>query len=346
MHAHTHAHTHARTHACTHARAHTHTHTHTQPSGLTVRLPIRWKTAISAPFGMNNAHCIYFKKENKLLFGGGNATGDREKRILEYDVSSQTWGEFPVYVLRLFAIAVLGDEVLLVGGFDDVKDEYSNRVSAYVKQGSHWRKHTAMPTPRCEVAAVGYKRWLVVAGGFNGSTTLDVVEVFDSSTSQWSTVPSLPKPSRSLRSAVAVDPSGSGKDVWYLLGKGGQQNRMPAFATSLSLLSSQAGGGGAGLNPWSLLPPPPFDCSGAVAVRGFLLAVGGKQRHAQQQEVYIYLPGTCEWLNVASMPSARHSCSCTSLLVDSKFVVFGGRETKDYSTSFLQGSVSVVTEHK
>ena len=262
--------------------------------------------------------------------------GDNGKRILEYNIGLQTWGEFPMYMFSLFAVAVLENQLLLVGGFNDMKDEYSNRVSVWTKQGSYWRNWTAMPTPRCEVAAVGYKRWLVVAGGFERNGPWDVVEVFDRSTSQWSVADSLPEPCVGLRSTMVIEPSRRGNDVWYLLGEGGIKNHRPAFAASLPLLTSQTG---SGIIAWKILPQPPLKSSGAVAVRGFLLAVGGKDGHSQRQDVHIYLPGTCEWLHVADLPSARHSCACASLL-DSKFVVYGGREKKDFSADFIQASAT------
>ena len=273
------------------------------------------------------------------MVGGGSARGDKEKRILEYSISSQTWGEFPMYMFSLFAVAVLQNQLLLVGGFNDMRDEYSSRVSVWTKQGSYWRNLTAMPTCRSEVAAVGYKRWLVVAGGFQHSGGLDVVEVLDSSTSQWSVAESLPEPCVGLRSTMVMDPSGSGNDVWYLLGEGTlKMNRRPAFAVSLPLLTSHAGSG-QGIIAWKILPQPPYKSSGAVSVRGFLLVVGGKDGHTQRQDVHIYLPGTCEWLHVADLPSARHSCACASLL-DSKFVVYGGKEKEDFSADFIQASIT------
>ncbi len=72
-----------------------------------------------------------------------------------------------------------------------------------------------MPTPRYYPSASSYNNWLVVAGGYHGSS-LCVVEILDVGNQQWSTGPSLPTPWESMKSSTVGD-------TWYPVGGGGDK---------------------------------------------------------------------------------------------------------------------------
>lgn len=277
------------------------------------------------------------RQNSKVIIGGGVGADDDGKRVAFYDEKTDRWTEFGRYPLKLFAIALLNDQLLLVGGYDKIRDEYSGNICKWNRR--FWeRVYTPMPTPRSEATAIGYQHWLVVAGGVNRSrSVLTTVEVLDSTASQWSTVEPLPYGCSGMQSAVYLHPSSPNLSTWYLLGSMEElRHRKASFCVSLSSLVESSEGAGV----WKTLPDPPFSCSGVVVVRGYLLAVGGKDRQSQRKsEVYIYLPGTCEWLHVASLPVARHSCSC-AFLSEGKFLVLGGKEATERSRNVLLGSVT------
>ena len=58
-----------------------------------------------------------------------------------------------------------------------------------------WSKvYPAMPTPRNETVSLTTQHTLIVAGGYNGNRNLNIVEVMDIPTRQWSKASHLPHP--------------------------------------------------------------------------------------------------------------------------------------------------------
>ena len=86
---------------------------------------------------------------------------------------------------------------------DPNTDDPSDQVSVLDCDKKIWTQpFPEMPTARASSSAIGYKRWLVVAGGQVGEEVyhyINVVEVLDTSSKQWykaSSLPgSLPRPS-------------------------------------------------------------------------------------------------------------------------------------------------------
>ena len=236
-------------------------------------------------------------------------------------------------------MAVVQGKLYLVGGFNPTQDEYSNRVSQWNEEGKYWSSiNRDLPVARCDSAAIGYNRYLIVAGGFNGEP-LDTVNILDCENfGHWQTLCALPSPAYALQSTSYISVTRNRNvALWYLLsssrGSGITQNR-PVYAISLQNLVERRG-------TWSVIPDPPFADSGVVTMRGHLLAVGGRDKHAERKEIYMYFPGTCEWLNVASLEYPRHSVTCLPLS-DKKFVVLGGKdESSEYSTKVDQYNMTI-----
>ena len=272
---------------------------------------------------------------NSVVVAGGNADVDNQQQVMYYRPERHSWGALGRYSLSLFAMAVLGGNrlIVLVGGYDLASDTYSNNLVQWDNKGKYWRPiFHPMPTARSDAAAVGYKAYLVVAGGSNGVENLTTVEVLNTLTVEWSTVAPLPVPIEGLvQSVPLVDASRPEADTWYLMGwETGLRQPALTFSLSLTQLTSHLeGGGGMG---WAKLPSPPLACAGAVIFKGCLLAVGGKDRHGgKKADIHLYLPGTCEWLKVSELPVAKHSCCCFPLSSE-EFMIIGGCEATQFST--------------
>ena len=294
-----------------------------QPLGLQVNLPLTFAPTHPAPLGTNSAKAVKMGAA-AVVVAGGNADVDNQQQVMFYRPDCG-WNMLGKYSLSLFAMAVLGEGRLLVlaGGYDRAADTYSNNLVQWDKDAKYWRSvFKPMPTARSDAAAVGYKGYLVVAGGSNGVQNLTTVEVLDTRTVQWSTVTPLPAPIKGLiQSVPMVDPTRPQADTWYIMGC--KTEPAHTFSLSLDCLVAQMGREGGVVN-WAQLPTPPLACCGAVSLRGCLLAVGGKDRHGvKKKDIYLYLPGTCEWLRVSELPVAKHS-SCCFPLSSEKFLVIGG----------------------
>ncbi len=252
------------------------------------------------------------------------------RKIFCFDFRSKKWQEFPAYSYEQFAMAIVRNKLFLVGGYNPSRDEYSSHVTEW-KDGSWVQvKERQLPIARCDAVAIGYKNFLIVAGGFNGAP-LDRVDVLDlDSPGVWQALPSLPQPAYALQSCYHR--VGNTNTIWYLVttSRGcGLDRRKPVFSASLKDLMN-------GTGQWETIPDPPLDDAGAVTFKGHLLAVGGHDQHSTKKDIHMYFPGTNEWLKVADLQHARHSLACVSLS-DRKFVVVGGMEEEvEYSKRVYQ----------
>lgn len=307
-------------------------------SGVKVTVPLFWKKCQQSLSSVHCGQAILYN--SSILYGGGAGVGDNKRRIVRFDLLKAKWEEFSLYLYEFFTMGVVLGKLLVVGGYDTSKDEYSNRLSEWREVGCNWVRiqGSPLPTPRADAVAQGYKKWLIVAGGFNGAP-LDRVDILDcESYGQWHTLSMpLPEPAYALQSAFYQD-SSTGTALWYLMGTSrscGLSRRRPVFFISLTNLLERRGS-------WAVLPDPPLSNPGAVTVRGHLLAVGGHDQHGCKKDVHMFFFGTNEWLKVSELQYPRHSVSCVALSNQkSKFVVLGGRdEEEEYSCKVDQYNIN------
>ena len=116
--------------------------------------------------------------------GGGIADKDEDEHTVMVYQQGLGWRTLPRYRYRYFGMAVLQDQLTLVGGWDSFTSEATNQISVWNAQ--QWTQpYPPMPTPRDSSAVVTYMKWLVVAGGSDGGSFLTAVEVMDSTNKQW-----------------------------------------------------------------------------------------------------------------------------------------------------------------
>eukprot|EP00731_Ephydatia_muelleri_P035807 Em0162g13a len=249
--------------------------------------------ASPAPTSVGNTQCVMWG--DRVCLSGGNASLTDSTSVIVYDCSSQCCGRLS-YVLSHFAMVVLtppssGQRLLIIGGYNRSNDSTTC-----------WSPGAATPKVVCPRS----RCWTLP-------------------TASGTSVAPLPSPSAGMQHQVSGD-------TWYLLGGDGVlANHKRAYAVYmpelvLKVVAADEGREGSEGSVWKTMPEMPLGCPGALVIRGYLFAVGGKDATGQpRKEIYVYLPGTWEWLQVCSLPSARHSC--TSTLVRNKtVVVIGGAQ--------------------
>ncbi len=263
-------------------------------------------------FATNDACAVVLN--GKVYVGGGYAGSEDLYIIHVYTPESDGWSRLPECPVRLFAIAVLNQQLVLVGG---ISRSPQSTVLVWDSASQHWTTpYPTMATARWVPAAIAYQQFLVVAGGINGSS-LTTVEILNSSTKQWSTASPLPIRCYGLTPALVGD-------TLYLLGgnSGLSSPNKQMFSISLPALISHA---------TSRAPPPAWEVtntdltsSTAVSLHNSLLAVGGEDdqdRHSSA--IRLYNPQTRQWAKVGDVPAALSSCSCT-VLSSGELLVLGG----------------------
>ena len=261
--------------------------------------------------------------QGRVYMGGGAAYNDEDWYTVMMYEQGAGWRRLPIYQYERFAMAVLQDQLTLVGGWDPFTDKVTNQIAVWDSQ--QWtHPYPPIPTPRHRLAVVTYIKWLVVAGGSDGYfQPLSTVEIMDTTNKQWFTTTPLPVGCYDMRSAIV------GEECYFM---GGFTNEtLPnkqVFHVSISAITSQAPSQSA-ITPiqWHTLPDTPLAWSAALALCGSLLAVGGRQRSGDRSSaIHFYQPGSGQWVKVGDLPTARDSCSCT-LLPSGEILVAGGLTT-------------------
>ena len=149
--------------------------------------------------------------EGTVYVGGG--ADDRCAdfcKVMTYDISSEKWATLPPYRTWGFAMVVINNQLVLVGG-DDVYScdtEHESGVGVWDADNKRWTyPYPKMPTGRTRCSAVVHNEWLVVAGGLSSSSLggdmPSSVEVMNTNSKQWYVGPPMPEPWYTMR-AVSV----------------------------------------------------------------------------------------------------------------------------------------------
>ena len=267
----------------------------------------------------NSPHVVVLK--GKVYVGGGWAQSDSEKQtVMVYDPQQDNWDKLPQYIYRYFSIAVVNDQLVLVGGEDVQTNKTTNKLGMWNEQSRTWTMPFPPMTTACSSPAIAVtrdNRWLVVIGGlgdgfkysrvqgYGFNNPLSVVQIMDLSTQRWHPDAPLPQSCTHLTSAMidnvlillgGFSTSGSSKQVFSV-----------CIDNLISQTVSQPTGVGASptlsLSPWQVLPDTPQKYSTALSVHGVLFAVGGT---SDWSAIYHYQPSNGSWVKLESYPPDKH----------------------------------------
>ena len=228
------------------------------------------------------------------------------------------------YTYKYFSMAVINNQLVLVGGADIQTNKKTNKLGVWNEQSKRWTYPLPQMTTACQSASVAThnNRWLVVIGGYGDGSVLSRVEILDTTESrQWYHAASLPQP---LCAALPVTIG----NMCYLLGGFNTGSVAPkkVFSVCLDDLIPQAVSQPASASapptpsPWQSLPDTPLIGSTALAFNGALLAVGGGYGSTA---IYHYQPDRRRWIKAGELPTKRHACTCTVLSSGDLYVAGG-----------------------
>ena len=251
--------------------------------------------------------------KEKVYIGGGYASSVRERlTVMVYDPKQDSYDTLPPYTFQRFSMAVVNNQLVLVGGMDVQTKKVTNQLGVWNEQSKRWTHPLPPMTTACHSPSVAThnNRWLVVMGGYDGKTHLSRTEILDTDSKQWYHAASQPL-SHSLPAIIG--------NMCYLLGgytKGGTASKK-VLSVCLDDLISQAVSQPASASapptqsPWQSLPDTPLDCSTALAFNGALLAVGGDIWGSTA--IYHYQPSSRNWVKAGELPTKQYECTCTVL---------------------------------
>ena len=287
------------------------------------------------PFKMWGYPRVVVFKE-KVYIGGGITSSIRngEKIVIVYDPKQDSCHTLTSYTYSYFSMAVINDQLVLVGGVE-VVDRYhysrTNKLAVWHEKSKTWihpfpPMNTACSSPS---VATHNNRWLVVMGGSGDKTHLSRVEVLDTTDPmQWHQAASLPQPCNQV-SCTTID------NMCYLMGgfiKGGKSKKVfsvcldDLISISQAVTSSQRASTSAPPtpSPWQSLPNTPLGNSTALAFNGALLAIGGGD-YPGSSTIHIYQPSSNSWVKAGELPTKRSDSACI-VLPSGEVLVAGGGE--------------------
>ena len=253
-----------------------------------------------------------------------------------YDPKQDSYDTLPPYTYQCFSVAVVNNQLVLVGGVDVQTGKKTNKLGVWNEQSRRWTHPLPPMTTACHSPSVAThnNRWLVVIGGYD-SNYLSIVEILDTTGSrQWYHAASLPQPCCHAYTATIGN-------MCYLLG-GNTQGGVPSkkvFSVCLDDLISQAVSQPASASapptpsPWQSLPDTPLTYSTALGFNGALLAVGG---YGGSTAIYHYQPSSRSWIKAGELPSERSQCTCTVLPSGDLYVAGGGYAATRVDIASLQ----------
>ena len=273
------------------------------------------------PFKMNT-YIQSVTVQEVVYVGGGVGGFDNSYIVMAYNTRSETWHQLPPHAAWGFAMVVINNKLVLVGGRNRSIDD-TNTLGVWEAGSRQWtHPYGPMPTPRSWLSAVVYKQWLIVAGGMTGSNKASTIEVLDISSNQWYTAPPTPIPWSEMRSAIIGD-------MCYFMGGYGYYGlgRHPTemvYSVSLPTLVPQTISTSCTPHPtWKTISTLGHTLSAPLSIGGELLAVGGKKNSKTVSDIRHYVPETNKWVVVGHTTSPLSRCSCTVISMRLVAVVGG-----------------------
>lgn len=283
---------------------------------------------------------VYFRGPHLLPYMYSDSESDTDHRtVLVYGPQSDAWSRLPPYSFSWFAMTVLNNQLVVVGGqaLSREKTDLLGRWDANLQTWTH--PFPPMLKASNSPMVVTYKdKWLVVAGGFEGRRHISVVQILDISSRQWFYGSPLPAPISHVSTATIGN-------MFYLVGgyktKGGNvvAPNDEVLCVCLPDLILQAVTQDVSSDPsscsalWQSLPNAnPY--STAIALNETLLAIGGVD--SSTSDILLYQHSTKEWIKVGELPIGRSQCACTVLPTGEIFVAGGDAPGSEQQVDIAQ----------
>ena len=284
----------------------------TIPNLLGGPVNIKWEEGAPLPVATSCHTAVLFN--GAIYVGGGFCDNNNNMyRINIYHPDTNKWGHAIDTPHERFAMTILTDKLIIVGGVTKSPNEVTNKL--VVLESGQLRDYTQMPTARCHASAVSHQSMMIVMGGVDSAEyVLSTTELLDSNTGQWFNCDDLPRPLDALESVIVGD-------TLYALGGIIKDDELSdaLYAAPLDALSSHR-------IKWQKLADTPWKASAIVNLNNkYLLAVGGYAMHdtvcVLKREKGSMIIST-SWECIGNLPNVHVFSSAVSLA--NKIIVIGG----------------------
>lgn len=260
-----------------------------------------------------------------VVVGGFTSDGAASRRADAYSPGRDTWRRLPDLPIGLHHAMLVGagGRPHVIGGY--TADGTPQRA-LYVLDRGAWRVLPPMPYARAAAGAAVAGRWIFVAGGVTiGARRLARNALaFDLRTRRWSVVPG-PTPREHLGVTSFAG------TVYAIAG------RISGLDTNTLHFESYRHGE----RSWRRLQPIPDSRggTGAAALAGHVLSVGGEEPAGTIAEVLAYRIADRRWVRLADMPTPRHGVGVAAF--GGRVYVVGGGPEPGLTVSSANESLAV-----
>lgn len=293
--------------------------------------------------------------QGTLYVGGGSDSdcfSEKNNVVMEYRPNTNQWNVLPRCKTQQFAMTVIHNQLVLVGGKDCNK---KTRKILGVWKGEQWihNLYLDMPIGRSHCSAMVYQNWLAVTGGWSEEKRLlDSVVLLDTvNNSQWYNLSHpMPVGSHSMKSALVGH-------SWYLMGGWTKEtdtadccatDKVYSVSFHALLLDSLLVPGGCIPTTWKEIDGLNCIYSTPLSFGGSLLAIGGSKDDVATASVQA-LSGrkvrdslgssrvlrllTGHWEEVGVLPDALYNSTSAVLEGDGhrELLVAGGDDGEEFT---------------
>jgi non-specific serine/threonine protein kinase len=288
----------------------------------TARAGTAWEDG--APFPLARSEVAATVLGGRVIVAGGVvADGTTSRRVDAYDPVEDAWHRLPDLPLGLnhAAAAAWRGRVFVVGGY---KADGSRSRVFLILRGGRWRYGPRLPAERTAAGAAVVGSTLVVAGGVGPHGLAHAALVMNLHKGRWRFAPG-PTPREHL-----------GVTKWngYVYVVGG---RTAGFASNLKVFERFKPGSGR----WQRLPPVPRPRggTGAAALAGGIVSVGGEATGGTIRQVYRYDIDDRTWRRLPDLPTPRHGLAVAAL--GGRVYAIGGGVVPGLSVSTANESLAL-----
>jgi hypothetical protein len=253
---------------------------------------LAWLTAAPVPQPRTEVGAAVVRNEI-VVVGGLTENGAPSPRVDAYSPERDRWrrlADLPVGVHHPL-VASDGRRLYVVGGYGGLLGAGDRLRSVFVLEAGTWRALPRLPEPRAAGGAAVLGGKLYVVGGVGPSGLARRAFALGLRTRRWMSVPA-PTP----REHLAVTALGG---RIYALG-----GRTAGYDTNLATFEVWT----PGTKHWRRLPklPEPRGGTGAAAVAGSIVSVGGEAPSGTIGSVFAYDLGRGRWRRLPDLPTPRH----------------------------------------
>jgi hypothetical protein len=277
--------------------------------GAAIGAPSEWESRAPLPVPRTEVAAAVVGSEIAVV-GGFTAGGGASSRSDMYSPAADRWRrlpDLPAGVHHAMA-AGAGGRLYVFGGYRSFGVPLR---TSFVLEGGRWHALPPMPFPRAAAGAAVAGGRIVLAGGVGAAGRLArKALVFDLRTRRWSVVPG-----PTAREHLGV--ASLGGAVYAVAG------RTAGLDTNLVHFERYRPGD----RSWQRLPPvpDPRGGTGAAALAGRVVSVGGEEPGGTIAEVFAYSVVDRRWTRLPDLPTPRHGVGVAAL-GGRVFVIGGGPE--------------------